>query len=190
MESVQSSDELCAHAAVACSSSTCSLSALQGDLDEHLLLRHSVLSSAPSGPNQECPKGCGLLLTTKEDKEHNCITKLRTTIEVLRTEMMCRMEDQKREMEAMFDIQRGQMLKKETALQGQIEALKTELGRLGDRLKTLLDVEMNRQQELDRLTSERAEIMALLTELQNEKQNAVTLCQNCSLGNKGKVTNV
>lgn len=82
------------------------------------------------------------------------------------------------------------MLKKETALQGQIEALKTELGRLGDRLKTLLDVEMNRQQELDRLTSERAEIMALLKELQNEKQNAVTLCQNCSLGNKGKVTNV
>ncbi|CAG5128099.1 unnamed protein product [Candidula unifasciata] len=163
MESLQSNEELFAHAS--------------GQ-------RQSIDYS------QDCPRGCGLSLTTTEDKEHNCITKLRTTIEELRTEMTCKMEDQKREMEAMFDLQRGHMLKKETALQGQIEALKTELSRLGERLKTLLDVEMNRQQELDRLTSERAEIMALLKELQSEKQNTVTLCQHCSLGNKGKVTNV
>lgn len=84
----------------------------------------------------------------------------------------------------------GHMIEKETALQDQIKALKTELGELGKRLQVLLDVETCRKQELERMTSERTEIMTFLSDLQKEKQDVGSLCQNCLAGAKGKVTNV
>ncbi|XP_005105312.2 E3 ubiquitin-protein ligase NRDP1 [Aplysia californica] len=192
MESLRSHETACDHATVTCPFEDCALSMTRRELEEHVLLCHTsrMTSHAPTPSGlRVCPGGCGLELTSENDaREHSCIAELRTTVEVLRAEMTCRMEDQRRNLEARLDAQRGHMVQREAVLQGQIESLKTEVKRLSDRLKSLLDAEVDRRRELDRMTSERAEILAMLAEiqrLQKEEQG----CQHCS-GGKSKVTPV
>ncbi|CAL1547708.1 unnamed protein product [Lymnaea stagnalis] len=146
--------------------------------------RGNKMSETP----KECARGCGLVVSANQDKEHSCIAALRSTIRGLKEEMTAMMEEQQREMLAQLDVQRGDMIQREAALHGLIDALKADMGRLSDRLKTLLEVESGRQRELDRMTSEREELMTMLKSIQKELEDSGR-CQTCSCG-KGKVTNV
>lgn len=55
-------------------------------------------------------------------------------VKVLRSEMLCKLEDQRREMELRLDMQRGHMVQREAALQSHITELKTEIGRISQKV--------------------------------------------------------
>lgn len=123
---------------------------------------------------QVCPKGCGLLITRPSDHDHNCIQELRTAIEVLRSEMTCKYEEQKKEMDLRLDMQRGHMIQKEATLQSQIDALKSENSKLSQNMKLLMDMELERRQEMERLKLEKQELIELL----REKSEAVRVARS------------
>ena len=81
------------------------------------------------------------------------------------------------------------MVQREAALKNQIEALKTEIGQMSEQLKRLLELEAGRSRELDRLAVERAELRAMLDELQR-RQTEEGACPTCSCSGKSRVTNV
>ncbi|GFO41126.1 E3 ubiquitin-protein ligase nrdp1-like protein [Plakobranchus ocellatus] len=199
MDSLRSHESTCDHATVTCPHADCALTMTRRELEEHVLLCHVRRSGGPqdrpsanasSPSSEECPMGCGSLLLSSRDKEsHNCIAELRTTIEVLRAELMCQVDDQRREMSARLDSQRAHMVQREAALKNQIEALKTEMGQLSEQLKRLMELEAGRGRELDRLTAERAELKAILNQIQ-QRQAEDGVCPNCSCSGKSRVTNV
>ena len=81
------------------------------------------------------------------------------------------------------------MVQREAALKNQIEALKAEMGQLSEHLKRLLELEVGRGMELDRLAAERAELKNMLDEIQR-KQAEEGMCPTCSCSGKSRVTNV
>ena len=55
-------------------------------------------------------------------------------IQILRSEMLCKLEDQRNEMELRLDMQRGHMIQRESALKGHIDELKAELARISQKV--------------------------------------------------------
>lgn len=171
----------------------CGTRLLRGEMSQHM----EVCPSAERGQrtdSKECSNGCGLVIMTQDDREHNCIAELRTSIEILRSEMLCKLEDQRHEMELRLDMQRGHMVQKESALKGHIEELKAELARVSQKVKLLLDMELQRRQDLDRMQVERQEMLEVLNAIQQEQQQPRP-CQHCAArntpspaGSGGKVT--
>ncbi|XP_078396894.1 E3 ubiquitin-protein ligase NRDP1 isoform X5 [Cetorhinus maximus] len=74
--------------------------------------------------SRECPNGCGYAILSADDVQHNCIAELRTELELLRSEMICKVEEVRHEMESRLDSQRRHMVQKESLLQNEIEELK------------------------------------------------------------------
>jgi len=58
-----------------------------------------------------------------EDKGHSCITELRTSLELLRSEMICKLDDQKNEYELRLDAQRSHMVQKEGEMRTEIDTI-------------------------------------------------------------------
>lgn len=144
----------CAFERLKCPNERCTTYVSRQELSDHIrLCEHH---------QQECPKGCGLLITNPSDHNHNCIQELRTTIEVLRSEMTCKYDEQKKEMDLRLDMQRGHMIQKEATLQCQIDALKSENSKLSQNIKLVMDMEMERRQETERLKLEKEELVELL----------------------------
>ena len=54
--------------------------------------------------------------------------------QILRSEMLCKLEDQRNEMELRLDMQRGHMIQRESALKGHIDELKAELARISQKV--------------------------------------------------------
>lgn len=99
---------------------------------------------------RECPKGCGHMLPSPNQSQHNCVAELRIEVEMLRyartltaagcikfldekgashntfgrAEMMCKVEEVRREMESRLDSQRRHMVQKESQLKSEVEELK------------------------------------------------------------------
>ena len=48
--------------------------------------------------------------------------------------MLCKLEDQRNEMELRLDMQRGHMIQRESALKGHIDELKAELARISQKV--------------------------------------------------------
>lgn len=191
LELAQTHEALCPLEEIPCRYN-CGVCLPRRDMSQHA--EHcEVAGRAATGPqNRECSNGCGLVIMTLDDREHNCIAELRTSIEVLRSEMLCKLEDQKREMELRLDMQRGHMVQRETTLKGHMEELKAELARVSQKVKLLLDMELQRRQELDRMQAERRELLELLNALQQEQspqcQHCVTRSTSSLAGSGSKVT--
>lgn len=113
-----------------------------------------ALEAHLSGCNfrRECPKGCGHRLPSLDQSQHNCVAELRIEVEMLRytltvlpglttaarkdfgekcaffhtvrAEMMCKVEEVRREMESRLDSQRRHMVQKESQLKNEVEELK------------------------------------------------------------------
>lgn len=62
-----------------------------------------------------------------EDQSHSCVAELRTSLELLRSEMICKMEDQKNEYELRLDAQRSHMVQKEGEMRTEIDELRTQV---------------------------------------------------------------
>ncbi|KAK7113915.1 RING finger protein 151-like [Littorina saxatilis] len=177
----------------------CGRRVARGDMSEHMEECEGVGAGAVAR-SKECTNGCGLVIVTDDDREHNCIAELRTNIEILRSEMLCKLEDQRQEMELRLDMQRGHMIQRESALKGHIDELKQELARVSQKIKLLLDIELQRRQDLERMQTERVEMMEVLNNLKREQDQNKNRCQHCAArrsaspapvgGGSGKVTTI
>ena len=62
-----------------------------------------------------------------EDQSHSCVAELRTSLELLRSEMICKMEDQKNEYELRLDAQRSHMVQKEAERRAEMDDLTSQV---------------------------------------------------------------
>ena len=131
---------------------------------------------------RECTKGCGIRLSSADEREHNCIAELKSSIEILRVEMICKLDDQRREMEVRLDMQRGHMVQREAAMQSSLQELRNELTKINQKVKLLMDLELQRRQDLERMQIERTELLEVLDRIEKEQEASMKQpkCRHCS----------
>ncbi|OPJ83663.1 RING finger protein 151 [Patagioenas fasciata monilis] len=117
LESIDRHERECEYSQIRCSNAGCTVQIERRNLDGHLAVCEYR--------SRECPNGCGYTILSAEDAQHNCVAELRTELELLRSEMICRVEEAKHEMESRLDSQRRHMVQKESILQNEIEELKS-----------------------------------------------------------------
>ncbi|XP_044279942.1 uncharacterized protein LOC123020373 isoform X2 [Varanus komodoensis] len=118
--------------------------------------------------NRECPNGCGYGILSADDAHHNCVAELRTELELLRSEMIYRMEEAKLEMESRLDSQRRHMVQKESLLQNEIKELKSQMSRMMSDIGILMTTERQHRQELEQAELEKQELLELIKSLQTD----------------------
>ena len=183
LEFLEQHENTCVYERLKCPNDRCTFYAVRQDVDEHA--RTCVFGQ------KECPKGCGFTIMRNSDFEHNCFHELRTAVEVMRTEITCKYEDQKNELELRLDMQRNHMIQKEALLQSQIDFLTLENSRLTQNVKFLMDAELSRRQEVEKLELEKQELMELLRKNARSQVSEVATGGQQTQRNvilKGKVT--
>ncbi|KAJ6663945.1 hypothetical protein lerEdw1_008899 [Lerista edwardsae] len=138
----------------------CAVQVERRNLDNHL--------AACEYRSRDCPNGCGYAILSTEDTQHNCVAELRTELELLRSEMIYRMEEAKHEMESRLDSQRRHMVQKESLLQNEIEELKSQMSRMMSDIHTLMATERQHHQELEQAELEKRELLELMKGLQKD----------------------
>ncbi|XP_063442855.1 RING finger protein 151-like [Mytilus trossulus] len=190
LEFIHGHQQECPFKQIECTNVKCSTLVMRKDLQDHLKTCqfHAM----------ECPSGCGYLMVTPEDTTHNCITELKTAMDVLRSEISCKYEEQKREMELRLNMQRSHMVQKEATMQSQIDDMKSEISKLSQKLKLMMDLEIQRRQDVEKLELEKKELMEVLRDTnkrENEPSSSASLnasvshCKRCSPLH-GKVTTI
>lgn len=142
---------------------------------------------------QECANGCGFVMTRSTDAHHNCIQELKTNLDVLRSEMMCRYEDQRREFELKTDTQRTELTLTESCIQSKLDTLMIENARLAQDIKFLIDKDMKRRNDIDELKRNNQELTRLLKENLNSQSPSATnstFRRNHASQATGKVTTI
>lgn len=182
LEFLESHENTCVYERLKCPNERCSFYAARQEINQHA---HTCLYG-----QKECPHGCGFSIMRHSDFEHNCIQELRTSLEVMRTDIMCKYEDQKNEVELRLDMQRNHMIQKEAALQSQIDFLTLENSRLTQNVKFLMDTELARRQDVEKLELEKKELMELLRKNARPQNSEASGSQQAQRGGslKGKVT--
>ncbi|KAG8541012.1 hypothetical protein GDO81_029874 [Engystomops pustulosus] len=154
LESVDKHERECEYGRMSCIHAGCPVQFERRHLDSHLAVCEHR--------SRECPNGCGYAILSAEDLHHNCIAELRTELELLRSEMICRVEETKQEMESRLDSQRRHMVQKESLLQAEIEELKSQMSRLLSDVRTLIASERQHRQDLEQANLEQRELIELL----------------------------
>ncbi|XP_071410260.1 RING finger protein 151-like isoform X1 [Pithys albifrons albifrons] len=160
LESIDRHERECEYSQIPCSNAGCTVQIERRNLDGHLAVCEYR--------SRECPNGCGYTILSAEDTQHNCVAELRTELELLRSEMICKVEEAKHEMESRLDSQRRHMVQKESILQNEIEELKSQVSRLMSDVRSLMAVERQHRQELEQAELEKRELMELLKGLQKD----------------------
>ncbi|KAM6101035.1 RING finger protein 151-like isoform 1-T7 [Theristicus caerulescens] len=160
LESIDRHERECEYSQIPCSNAGCTVQIERRNLDGHLAVCEYR--------SRECPNGCGYTILSAEDTQHNCVAELRTELELLRSEMICRVEEAKHEMESRLDSQRRHMVQKESILQNEIEELKSQMSRMMSDVRSLMAAERQHRQELEQAELEKRELMELLRGLQKD----------------------
>ncbi|XP_068252683.1 RING finger protein 151-like isoform X1 [Nyctibius grandis] len=160
LESIDRHERECEYSQIPCSNTGCTVQIERRNLDGHLAVCEYR--------SRECPNGCGYTILSAEDMQHNCVAELRTELELLRSEMICRVEEAKHEMESRLDSQRRHMVQKESILQNEIEELKSQMSRMMSDVRSLMAAERQHRQELEQAELEKRELMELLRGLQKD----------------------
>lgn len=160
LESIDRHERECEYSQIPCSNAGCTVQIERRNLDGHLAVCEFR--------SRECPNGCGYTILSAEDTQHNCVAELRTELELLRSEMICRVEEAKHEMESRLDSQRRHMVQKESILQNEIEELKSQMSRMMSDVRSLMAAERQHRQELEQAELEKRELMELLKGLQKD----------------------
>ncbi|KAM4027851.1 RING finger protein 151-like isoform 2-T2 [Anomaloglossus baeobatrachus] len=160
LESIDKHERECEHSRMSCINAGCPIQFERRHLDSHLAVCEHR--------SRECPNGCGYAILSAEDLQHNCIAELRTELELLRSEMICRVEETKQEMESRLDSQRRHMVQKESLFQAEIEQLKSQMSQLQSEVRTLMVAENRHRQDLEQTNLEKRELRELLKGLQRE----------------------
>ncbi|OWK61455.1 RING finger protein 151 [Lonchura striata] len=160
LESIDRHEKECEYSQIPCSNAGCTVQIERRNLDGHLAVCEYR--------SRECPNGCGYTVLSAEDTQHNCVAELRTELELLRSEIICRVEEAKHEMESRLDSQRRHMVQKESILQNEIEELKSQMSRMMSDVRSLVAAERRHRQELEQAELEKRELMELLKGLQKD----------------------
>ncbi|XP_075070530.1 E3 ubiquitin-protein ligase NRDP1-like [Mixophyes fleayi] len=160
LDSVDKHERECEYGHMNCINAGCSAQFERRHLDGHLAVCEHR--------SRECPNGCGYAILSAEDLQHSCVAELRTELELLRSEIICRVEETKQEMESRLDSQRRHMVQKESVLQGEMEELKSQISRLMSDVRTLMASERQHRQDLEQADLEKRELIELLKSLQRE----------------------
>ncbi|XP_053569156.1 RING finger protein 151-like [Bombina bombina] len=163
LESIERHERDCEYSFMSCINAGCTAQFERRNLDGHL--------AVCDHRSRECPNGCGYTILSAEDLQHNCIAELRTELELLRSEMICRIEETKQEMESRLDSQRRHMVQKESILMSEIEELKSQMSRLMSDVRSLLVSERQHRQDLEQADLEKQELMEILKGLQKESRS-------------------
>ncbi|XP_054023280.1 RING finger protein 151 [Dryobates pubescens] len=164
LESIDRHERECEYSQIPCSNAGCTVQIERRNLEGHLAVCEYR--------SRECPNGCGYTVLGAEDTQHNCVAELRTELELLRSEMICRVEEAKHEMESRLDSQRRHMVQKESILQNEIEELKSQMSRLMSDVRSLMAAERQHRQELEQAELEKRELLELLRALQQDCRGA------------------
>lgn len=146
LEFIVAHESECVYGTTECKNVGCDIVTTRQELDDHL--------SVCKFRDKVCERGCGVVVAPKGTDEHSCFSELRTAVELLRSEMVCRLDDHTHQMQLRLDAQRSHMVDKETGLQAQINQLKSENDKLSQRIALLLDYEMRRQEESEDLADD------------------------------------
>ncbi|KAG7470049.1 hypothetical protein MATL_G00135280 [Megalops atlanticus] len=160
LESVDRHERECEYGLVGCTNAGCPMQVERRTLEAHL--------SVCEFRSRECPNGCGYTILSCDDTQHNCVAELRTELELLRSEMICKVEEVRHEMESRLDSQRRHMVQKESLLKNEVEELKGQLSRVMSDVRALLGAERLHRQELEQAELEKRELLELLKSLQRE----------------------
>ncbi|XP_008948310.1 PREDICTED: RING finger protein 151-like [Merops nubicus] len=166
LESIDRHERECEYSQIPCSNTGCTVQVERRNLEGHLAVCEYR--------SRECPNGCGYTILSAEDTQHNCVAELRTELELLRSEMICRVEEAKHEMESRLDSQRRHMVQKESILQNEIEELKSQLSRVMSDVRSLMAAERQHRQELEQAELEKRELLELLRGLQKDCRSTTT----------------
>ncbi|XP_056142476.1 LOW QUALITY PROTEIN: RING finger protein 151 [Lampris incognitus] len=157
LETLHAHEDECEFAFIRCSNTGCPVQVERRDLEAHL--------SECELRGRECPNGCGHALLSVEQSPHNCVAELRTEVETLRAEMLCKVEEVKQEMESRLDSQRRHMVQKVSQLKSEVDELKGQLSRVMCDVRALFGAERLRRRELAEAELEKREL-ELLRDLQ------------------------
>ncbi|XP_041454644.1 RING finger protein 151-like [Lytechinus variegatus] len=128
--------------------------------------------------SSKCPNGCGLTILSSELESHNCVSELRTELELLRSEMICKQEDLRHEMQLRLDSQRAHMVEKVGTMHQTMDQLRGDITSLQHELRVMNALETQRRQHMEALELERKELKELLKSI-NEGETARSTCRVC-----------
>ncbi|XP_033626469.1 E3 ubiquitin-protein ligase NRDP1-like [Asterias rubens] len=166
LENLTRHEAACDFGRVTCPNVNCGIELERRVLDSHLLVcTHRT---------KTCPQGCGLTVLNSEVDSHNCVAELRLELELLRSEMIGKNEDQKHEMKLRLDSQRTHMVHKISEMQQQMDELKSQNDRLFHDVRLLSALERKRGQDMERLELEKKELLEVLKALKDEHELAKT----------------
>ena len=162
--------EECGYVVVACHNLGCEEKLNRCDLEAHLLICDYQAVT--------CNKGCGLKVCMSELDRHNCVAELRKALEQQKINGEHAMDGLRQEFESRLDSHRVHMLYKESALQSQIEDLKSTVSELMRETRSLKS-----ERNVDKLfetDSEKREIMDWLRGLKYRDEIAEKYCSSCN----------
>ncbi|KAH3812019.1 hypothetical protein DPMN_140440 [Dreissena polymorpha] len=152
LEFISSHERSCEFQCLKCPNEQCAYFASRADVERHK-------RSCEKGKKQ-CEQGCGFLINTSYDPEHNCVQELRIALEILRSEITFKYEEQKKDFDLRLDLQRNHMIQKLDALQIQVDDLTAENSRMSSRI---MDMELQHRQNIERLEHEHRKVTAHTT---------------------------
>jgi hypothetical protein len=104
--------------------------ASETELQRHLATECAFRELAGGSGLRECPHGCGMELVSEEDREHSCVAELRTAVELVRAELLCRLGEQREETERRLGTERRAAARREQAVRAHLADLRQHLLRL------------------------------------------------------------
>ena len=117
LEHIAKHEAECGFGRMTCPNATCGVELSRRDLDAHLAVCvHRT---------RVCPKGCGQTILDSETDTHNCVAELRMELELVRSETICKLEEQKHELKLRLDSQRTHMVQKVGEMQQHIDELRS-----------------------------------------------------------------
>ncbi|XP_029602500.1 RING finger protein 151-like [Salmo trutta] len=122
LETLHTHEDECPFTFISCSYTGCPVQVERRGLESHLL--------ECEFRSRACPSGCGHTLLSVDQTQHNCVAELRIELELLRAEMLGKVEEVRREMESRLDSQRRHMVQKESLLKSEVEDLKGQVSRV------------------------------------------------------------
>lgn len=172
LEIISRHERECSYGSVNCPNKSRGCDAV---LERRVLDSHLAICKYRSS---KCPNGCGLTILSSELESHNCVTELRTELELLRSEMICKQEELRHEMQLRLDSQRAHMVDKVGTMHQTMNQLRGDITSLQHELRVMNALETQRRQHMEALELERKELMELLKSLK-EGDTARNTCRIC-----------
>ncbi|XP_071822803.1 E3 ubiquitin-protein ligase NRDP1-like [Apostichopus japonicus] len=119
-----------------------------------------------------CGGGCGYSVLDSERESHSCISELRTELDILRSEMVCKVEEIRQDFKTRLDYQRADMVEQKSVFQSQLDQFKSVTSQLQHEIRVLHALETKRRRDLERLEIEKKDIIStLLSALTDNKDD-------------------